>query len=89
MREPGKSPTSRSEEVARAFGTRHDRTEYLDWSAATSVRLPKLKRSTETISLQLTTHTSDSIHIVANVRDVPDQSSIKPLPVFRNGRIRI
>ena len=72
-----KVPEFKTEEAERAFWAKHDSTEYLDWSAAQPVRLPKLKPSTETISLRLPKHLLDRIRLAANSRDVPYQSLIK------------
>ena len=41
------------------------------------VALPRLKPSTQTISLRLPQHLLDSIRVAANARDVPYQSLIK------------
>jgi hypothetical protein len=43
-------PEFSSEDAARAFWATHDSSEYLDWSAATPVRLPNLKPSTSQVS---------------------------------------
>ena len=59
------------------FGETHDSTEYLDWSKAKKVTLPKLKPTTKTISLRLPQHLLDSIKTATNARDVPYQSLIK------------
>jgi predicted DNA binding CopG/RHH family protein len=72
-----KVPEFKTEEAERAFWAKHDSAEYLDWSAAQPVRLPKLKPSTETISLRLPKHLLDRIRLAANSRDVPYQSLIK------------
>jgi hypothetical protein len=46
-------PKFASESAERAFWARHDSTDYVDWSKAQRVQLPRLKPSTETISLRL------------------------------------
>jgi len=76
-RRPKKLPEFESEEAERAFWATHDSTDYVNWSAATPVQLPKLKPSTETISLRLPKYLLDSIRLAANSRDVPYQSLIK------------
>jgi len=76
-RRPKKLPEFKSEEAERAFWATHDSTDYVNWSAATPARLPKLKPSTETISLRLPKYLLDSIRLAANSRDVPYQSLIK------------
>ncbi len=46
-------PTFQSEDEEREFWATHDSTEYLDWDEGEEVLLPKLKLSTQTISLRL------------------------------------
>ena len=70
-------PKFADEAQERAFRETHDSTEYLDWSKAKKVTLPKLKPTTKTISLRLPQHLLDSIKNAANARDVPYQSLIK------------
>jgi len=43
----------KNEDKEREFWASHDSTEYVDWSKAKKVVLPKLKPSVETISLRL------------------------------------
>ena len=53
-------------------------TAHLDLSKAIQApEMPKLKPSTETISLRLPKYLLDSIRLAANSRDVPYQSLIK------------
>ena len=54
-----------------------DSTHHLDLAKAVRVSLPKLKLSTETISLRMPTTLLETIKIEANKRDVPYQSLIK------------
>ena len=54
-----------------------DSTGHLDLSKAVRVALPKLKISTESISLRMPAVLLDAIKIEANKRDVPYQSLIK------------
>ena len=70
-------PRFRSDEEAGEFWMTHDTTEYLDWSKAQRVRLPKLRPSTATISLRLPQMLLDELRILANQRDVPYQSLLK------------
>ncbi|MBI3776472.1 MAG: BrnA antitoxin family protein [Gammaproteobacteria bacterium] len=70
-------PQFASGKEEKKFWVTHDSTEYLDWSAAKRVRFPKLKPSTETISLRLLQALLERIKIEANKRDVPYQSLIK------------
>ena len=70
-------PKFASEDEEREFWEQHDSSEYLDWSQAQQVIMPKLKPTTKTISLRLPQHLLDSIKAAANARDVPYQSLIK------------
>ena len=70
-------PKFADEAQERMFWETHDSTEYLDWSKAKKVTLPKLKPTTKTTSLRLPQHLLDSIKTATNARDVPYQSLIK------------
>lgn len=71
------TPAFRSEAQERAYWEAHDSTPHLDWTKAQRAVLPKLKPSTQTISLRLPQHLLDHIKAAANARDVPYQSLIK------------
>ena len=78
MTKPTKTtPKFADEAQERAFWEKNDSTDYLDWSKARKVTMPKLKPTTKTISLRLPQHLLDSIKTAANARDVPYQSLIK------------
>jgi predicted DNA binding CopG/RHH family protein len=70
-------PEFASEAEEREFWESRDSTEFVDWSRAKSVRLPRLKPSTQAISLRLPVSLLERIRIEANKRDVPYQSLIK------------
>jgi predicted DNA binding CopG/RHH family protein len=70
-------PVFANEQEERAYWEAHDSTPHLDWSQAKKITLPKLKPSTQTISLHLPLHLLVSIKVAANARDVPYQSLIK------------
>ena len=70
-------PEFRTEAEERAFWEQHDSSDYVDWSQAKSVSMPRLKPSTKTISLRLPENLLDRIRIEANKRDMPYQSLIK------------
>ena len=76
-RKPKKAPEFTSEEAERQFWATHDSTDFVDWGTAKPVVLPRLKPSTQTISLRLPKHLLDRIRTAANSRDVPYQSLIK------------
>jgi predicted DNA binding CopG/RHH family protein len=70
-------PRFKSEEEEREFWSSHDSLDYVDWSKAKSVTLPRLKPSTATISLRLPESLLDELKVLANQRDVPYQSLLK------------
>lgn len=70
-------PEFKTEAEERAFWEANDSSDYLDWSKAEPVALPRLKPSTKTISLRLPEALLDRIKIEANKRDMPYQSLIK------------
>ena len=70
-------PQFKSEAAERAFWETHDSAELVDWSKAERVILPKLKPTTQSISLRLPLHLLGRIKSAANARDVPYQSLIK------------
>ena len=72
-------PEFRSEGEERAFWSApgRDSTQYLDWSKARLARFPKVKLSTQAISLRLPVSLLERIKLEANKRDVPYQSLIK------------
>jgi len=55
----------------------NDSTEYVDWSQAKLVTFPKLRPSTETISLRMPEDLLNTIRSHARKLDVPYQSLIK------------
>lgn len=77
MNTPKKTPEFKTEAEEREFWETHDSSDYLDWSQAKPVSLPKLKPSTKTISLRLPEALLERIKIEANKRDMPYQSLIK------------
>jgi predicted DNA binding CopG/RHH family protein len=85
MKKRKKIPTFKNEAAEREFWAREDSTEYLDWSKARAVTLPKLKPTLRTISLRLPEAMIAELKVLANKRDVPYQSLLK---VFLAERIR-
>ena len=69
-------PRFKSEEKEREFWSSQS-SDYIDWSKAKSVTLPRLKPSTVTISLRLPESLLDAWKVLANQRDVPYQSLLK------------
>jgi predicted DNA binding CopG/RHH family protein len=72
-----KLPKFRSEEAERDFWSKADSAEYIDWSHAKRISLPKLKPSLKTISLRLPEIMIEDLKLLANRMDVPYQTLIK------------
>ena len=70
-------PTFKSEAQEAAFWASHDSTEYIDYSKSRRMIFPKLKPSTETISLRMPKSLLDQLKTLANKRDVPYQTLLK------------
>jgi predicted DNA binding CopG/RHH family protein len=70
-------PAFANEVEERRFWETHDSTNYVDWSEAKPVSLPRLKPSSTSISLRLPVAMLDRIKVAANRQDVPYQSLIK------------
>ena len=72
-------PEFNTEAEERAFweAPGNDSTEYVDWSKAKLVSFPKLRPSTETISLRMPEDVLNTIRSHARRLDVPYQSLIK------------
>jgi len=72
-------PKFSNEAEDRAFweSRKNDSTEYVDWSKAKLVTFPKLRPSTETISLRMPEDILNTIRNHARKLDVPYQSLIK------------
>ena len=81
-----KLPKFKNEAEERRFWQTHDSKDYLDFSEAKEVTLPKLKPSTKTISVRLPESMLEELKILANKRDVPYQSLLK---VFLSERIEL
>ena len=77
-------PVFKSEAEERQFWQTHDSTDYLDWSKAEAVLMPKLRPTTRSISIRLPEAMVEELKLLANKRDVPYQSLLK---VFLSERI--
>jgi predicted DNA binding CopG/RHH family protein len=66
-----------AEELAFWESPKNDSTDYVDWSKAKLVTFPKLRPSTETISLRMPEDVLNTIRNHARRLDVPYQSLIK------------
>jgi predicted DNA binding CopG/RHH family protein len=80
-----KIPKFKSEAEERLFWQKHDSSEYVDWSDAKNVVMPKLKPSTRSISIRLPESMIEELKVLANERDVPYQSLLK---MFISERIK-
>jgi predicted DNA binding CopG/RHH family protein len=72
-----KIPKMNSEKKERAFWSKADSSDYLDWARARRVVFPNLKPSLKTISLRLPELLLEELKLLAHKRDVPYQSLIK------------
>ena len=70
-------PRFKNEDEEREFWAAHDSTDFIDWRKAKKVVLPNLKPSYQTISLRLPKAMLEELRLLANKRDVPDQSLLK------------
>ena len=70
-------PKFQNEDEEREFWASHDSSEYIDWSQAKSITLPKLKPTLTTISIRLPEIMIEELKLLANKRDVPYQSLMK------------
>jgi predicted DNA binding CopG/RHH family protein len=72
-------PDFANEAEERAFweSPKNDSTDYVDWSKAKQTAFPRLKPSTETISLRMPEDVLNTIRSHARRLDVPYQSLIK------------
>jgi len=70
-------PKFRNEDEEREFWASRDSTEYIDWSKAENVTMPKLKPTLKTISIRLPEIMIEELKLLANKRDVPYQSLMK------------
>jgi predicted DNA binding CopG/RHH family protein len=71
MRKLKPKPKFKSDAQEAAFWASHDSTEYIDYLKSRRMLFPKLKPSTETISLRLSKSLLDQLKTLANKRDVP------------------
>ncbi len=77
MRKLKRVPKFKSEKEEFEFWSRHNSTEYVDYSKAKRVLFPNLKPSTKAISLRLPESLIENLKVLANKRDIPYQSLLK------------
>ncbi|MDF1572729.1 MAG: BrnA antitoxin family protein [Bacteroidales bacterium] len=84
MKKANKIPVFKNEDEERAFWSKNDASEYIDWDVAEKVAFSNLKPTTKTISLRLPEYIIDELKVLAHKQDVPYQSLIK---IFLKERI--
>ncbi len=72
-----KIPVFKDEEKERRFWQSRDSAGLVDWKNAGTPSFPKLKPTTQTISLRLPEPLLEDLKRLANKRDVPYQSLLK------------
>jgi predicted DNA binding CopG/RHH family protein len=77
-------PVFKNEDGEREFWATHDSTECMNWNRAEKVTFSNLKPSVKKISLRLPESMLEELKLLANKRDVPDQSVWK---IFLSERI--
>ena len=70
-------PVFKTEAEERRFWQTRDSSDYVDWSEAERVRMPKLRPTTRSISIRLPEAMVEELKLLANKRDVPYQSLLK------------
>jgi predicted DNA binding CopG/RHH family protein len=79
MKKSAKIPVFKTEDAEREFWSKHDVTDFADFSSAQSMVLANLKPSVESISLRMPKPLLDRLKMLANRVDMPYQSFIKSL----------
>lgn len=72
-----KVPKFKTEKEEAMFWSKADSTKYVDWSKAKPAVFPKLKPTSQTISLRIPAHIMARVKVQANKLDVPYQSLMK------------
>lgn len=83
MKQLKKIPKFKSEKEEAEFWTKHDSTEYIDYSKAKQTLFPNLRPTTRTISIRLPESLIEHIKVLANKRDIPYQSLMKMFLIER------
>ncbi|MDI6784358.1 MAG: BrnA antitoxin family protein [bacterium] len=77
MKKLKKIPQFKNEDDEFGFWSKHDSTEYLDYSKAKKTIFPNLKPSLKTISVRLPESLIEHLKVLVNQRDIPYQSLLK------------
>jgi predicted DNA binding CopG/RHH family protein len=72
-----KIPEFKNKDVERAFWQEHDSAEFIDWTKAARLVLPKIRPSIKRISLRLPESMLEELKLLASKRDVSYQSLLK------------
>ena len=70
-------PRFKSEEKERAFWSKHDSTDFIDYKKAKRSLFPNLKPSVKSISIRLPESLIEALKVLANKKDIPYQSLAK------------
>lgn len=77
MKKIKKTPNLKIEEEIFKFWSKHDSTDYVDWSKAKRAIFPNLKPTTQLISIRFPVAVLNRVKALANSYDVPYQTLIK------------
>ena len=70
-------PKFKTEAKERAFWSKHDSADYVDYSQGKQVLFPDLKCSARTISIRLPESLLEALKVLAHKKDIPYQSLMK------------
>jgi len=70
-------PKFKSENKEREFWSKHDSTDFIDYSKGEHVLFPNLKGALKTISIRLPESLLESLKVLAHKHDIPYQSLMK------------
>ncbi len=70
-------PRFKSEDEERAFWSKHDSTDFIDYKKAKRSLFPNLKPSVKSISIRLPESLIEALKVLANKKDIPYQSLAK------------
>ena len=77
MKKLKKMPLLKNDKEVFDFWSKHDSTDYVDWSKAKRAIFPNLKRTTQLISIRFPVSVLDRVKALAGRYDMPYQTLIK------------
>lgn len=77
MKKLKQAPKLSSEEEVFEFWSKHDSTNYVDWSKSKLAIFPNLKPTSKLISIRFPVSVLNRLKALANMREIPYQSLIK------------